>query len=514
MGETQYDAIVIGAGHNGLVCASYLAQDGLSVLVLERLDRTGGAIVGETIHPGFTVPYCPYVCHMFQGKVIEELDLPRHGYATYPYDPMAFQPFPDGSYLMSWHDDRQTQDGIRRLSERDARAFPAWNAFWERAAGILYRYFFTEPPTFAQVTADVRGTPDEEVWETMLTVGVSDLLDLYFEDDRVKAFFVEAQDMGDPSAPGSVFSVAYIMWMRRFNKPEYFGIPKGGMNAVAAALTGAAQARGVEIRTGVSVERVLVEDGEARGVRLVGGEEICSAVVVSNADPKRTYLSLVDSQSLDDGFLKRITNLRTRANCVKFLAALSDLPDFSRYLGAGYDPKLTTYVRICPSVAYFQASWDACKQGRPAAHPLIRMQIPSLWDATLAPPGQHVVSCWTLYYPRHPVGESWDEARERVAESIISTLCDHAPNFRDTLIAWTLRTPEDIETATGMTDGNIRHIDVVPSQAFSRRVAYRAPIAQLYLCGAGTHPGGEITGAPGHNCAQAILRDMRQEQPR
>jgi len=514
VGQFRYDAIIIGAGHNGLVCASYLAQAGLSVVVLERLERTGGAIVGESIHPGFQVPYCPYVCHMFQGKVIEELDLTRHGYATYRYDPMAFQPFPDGSYLMSWHDDEQTREGIRRLSERDARAFPAWNHFWERAAGILYRYFFTEPPTFAQVTAEVRGTPDEEVWETMLTVGVRDLLDLYFEDERVKAFFVEAQDMGDPSAPGSVFSAAYIMWTRRFNKPEYFGIPKGGMNAVAAALTGAAQAAGAEIRTGTSVEQVLVEEGEARGVRLTGGEEIHGRVVVSNADPKRTYLNLVDSQSLDDNFVRRIANLRTRANCVKFLAALSDLPDFSRYLGAGYDPQLTTYVRICPSVEYFQASWDACKQDQPGTHPLIRMQIPSLWDPSLAPPGQHVVSCWTLYYPRHPVGESWQEASGRVAESIISTMCEYAPNFRDVLITWTLRTPEDIESSIGMTDGNIRHIDVVPSQALSRRLAYRSPIPRFYLCGAGTHPGGEITGAPGHNCAQAILRDVGQEQPR
>ena len=415
MGPSTYDAIIIGAGHNGLVCASYLARSGLSVLVLERLDRTGGAIVGETIHPGFQVPYCPYVCHMFQGKVIEDLDLTRHGYSTYRYDPMAFQPFPDGSYLMSWHDDRRTCEGIRRLSERDARAFPAWNDFWERAAGILHRYFFTEPPTFAQVAAEVRGNPDEEVWETMLTVSVRDLLDLYFEDERVKAFFVEAQDMGDPSAPGSVFSTAYIMWTRRFNKTDYFGIPKGGMNTVAAALTGAAQEAGVEIRTGAVVERVLVEDGEAQGVLLTGGEEIRGMTVVSNADPKRTYLSLVDSQLLDEGFVRRIANLRTRANCVKFLAALSDLPDFSRYLGSGYDPQLTTYVRICPSVDYFQESWDACKQGRPGTHPLIRMQIPSLWDPSLAPPGQHVLSCWTLYYPRHPIGESWHEARDRVS---------------------------------------------------------------------------------------------------
>jgi phytoene dehydrogenase-like protein len=510
MQQTQYDVIIIGAGHNGLVCASYLAKGGLSVLVLERLPRSGGAIVSEQIHPGFTAPYCPYVCHMFQGKVIEDLDLPRYGYSTYNYDPMALHPFPDGSYILAWQDDHKTYEAIRRISEPDARAFLEWTTFWERAGGILYRYFFSEPPTFAQVTADVRGTRDEEVWETMLTVSVRDLVEQYFEDERVKAFCVDAQDMGDPSAPGSVLSVAYIFWVRRFNKPQYFGIPKGGMSKVAEALAASAQAHGVTIRTDARVEKVLVQDGVVRGVRLATGEEIRSFMVVSNADPKRTYLRLVDAQDLDEAFRRRITNLTTRANCVKFLAALRELPDFSRYLGPGFDPKLITYIRICPSVDYFQESWDACKKGQPSMHPLLRIQIPSIWDPALAPRGMHVLSSWTLYYPTTPKSETWDQASKRVAENIIDTISEYAPNFRDSLLAWTLQTPQDIEAHTGMTDGSIRHIDVVPSQYFSRRVPYRAPIQHLYLCGSGTHPGGEISGAPGHNCAQAILQDLQQ----
>ncbi len=509
----QYDTIIIGGGHNGLVCANYLAKEGLSVLVLERLPKVGGAVVSEEIHPHFTAPYCAYVCHMFQGKVIEDLDLKTYGFGMYNYDPVVFQPFPDGSYLNGWQDDPKTYEEIRRLSEHDAHAFLDWVPFWERAAGILHRYFFTEPPTFAQVTEAVRGTRDEEVCETMLTVSVRDLLDEYFVDERVKAFFVNAQDMGDPGAPGSILSAAHVSWVRRFNKREYFGIPKGGMSKVSEALAQAAQAQGVEIRTNAQVDQILVEDGVVYGVRLASGEELRSFMVVSNADPKRTFLSLVDSKNLEPAFIHRVKHLITRANCVKFLAALKELPDFSRYLGPGFDPKLITYIRVCPSVEYFQASWDACKNGYPSRHPIMHIQIPSIWDPTLTPRGMHVLSSWTLYYPTHPKEGSWEDAGKEVAENIIETISQYAPNFRECLLDWAIQTPQDIEAHMGMTDGNIRPIDIIPQLYFSRRMPYRAPIQRLYLCGSGTHPGGEITGAPGHNCAQAILKDLQQVVP-
>ncbi|MFQ5875155.1 MAG: phytoene desaturase family protein, partial [Dehalococcoidia bacterium] len=336
-------------------------------------------------------------------------------------------------------------------------------------------------------------------------------LDKYFEDERDKAFFVNAQDMGDPSAPGSMLSAAHVSWVRRFNKMEYFGIPKGGMSKVAGAMVEAAQAQGVEIRTDARVDEVLVDDGIARGVRLANGEELRSSIVVSNADPKRTFLSLLNPDDLDPAFIHRIKHLTTRANSVKFLAALKELPDFSQYLGPSFDPKLVTYVKICPSVDYFQASWDACKNGHPSLHPVMHIQTPSIWDPTLAPSGMHVLSSWTLYYPARPREGSWEEASKEVAESIIDNISQYAPNFRKSLLDWTLQTPQDIETHTGMTDGNIRHIDITPQQYFSRRVSYRAPVQHLYLCGSGTHPGGEITGAPGHNAAMAILKDLKRE---
>jgi phytoene dehydrogenase-like protein len=511
MVDTDYDVVMVGAGHNGLVAASYLAAEGLKVLVLERLRRVGGAIATEEVFPGFHVPYCAYVCHMLHGKIIEDLDLRAHGFDVYPLDAWNFHPFPDGSSLLGWHAPAKLHREIRKLSEHDADAFLEWVPLWDRACGIVYRYMLTDPPTFAQVAQEVRGTADEEVWETMLTVSMRDLVERFFEDPRVRAYFINAQDAGDPSAPGSVLSVAYIR-SGALGKPENRGIPKGGMGKVSAAMAAVARSRGAEIRTGVAVRKILVEGGRATGVVLEDGQEIRAVVVVSNADPKRTYLSLVDGKDLDETFVHRVKNLKTRANCVKALVALRAFPDFSRYLGPGFDPRLAAYVKICPTVEWFQESWDAAKNGRLSHTPIMHIQFPTTYDRSLAPPGQHVMSSWSLYYPAHPQDGPWDAAKKQeIIDVHLEILSQYAPNIRELVLDFTLETPADIERRIGMTDGNIRHIDVTPHQFFSRRMPYRAPIEGLYLCGAGTHPGGELTGAPGHNCARAILRDLETQ---
>jgi len=506
--DPEYDAIVIGAGHNGMVAASYLAAEGLKVLVVERLPRVGGAIATEEVFPGFRVPYCAYICHMLHGKVIDDLELRKHGFDLYPMDPSYFQPFPDGSHIVGWRSTQRLYGEIRRLSEDDAAAYIDWVAFWERACGLVYRYHLVDPPTFAQVTNDVRGTADEEVWETMLTVSMRDLVEQTFTDERVRAYFINAQDTGDPSAPGSILSVAYIQSGTQ-GKKENRGIPKGGMGQVAEAMASAARARGVEIRTGTPVRKVIVESGQARGMFLEDGREIHAAVALSNADPKRTYLNLLESKDVEGSFLDRVRRLKTRANCVKALVALKEFPDFSRYLGGGFDPRLAAATRICPSVDWFQDSWDACKKGLLSRTPIMYIQFPSTYDRTLAPPGKHVMSSWSLYYPAHPKDGAWDAAKKQeVIELHIEILSRFAPNFRDCVLDFTLETPADIERRIGMTDGNIRHLDVTPQQFFSRRMPYRAPVRGLYLCGSGTHPGGELSGAPGYNCARAILRDL------
>ena len=508
MRQTQYDAIVIGAGHNGLVTAAYLAKEGLSVLVLERQDIIGGACVTEQLYPGFYVPYCAYICYLLQGKVIDDLELKEHGLEIIPSKYDHFQPFPDGSYIQTSENGAAQEDvqEIARFSDRDAQRFGEWEAFWERVASILHRYWLKEPPSLAQVFEDVRGTTDEQVLETMLTVSARGLLDRYFESDHVKTHLLNT-DAGDPSAPGSALNLAYFE-CSRFSKPENIGIPRGSMGAITQAMASSARSCGAEIRTGTRVEKVMVDEGVAKGVRLADGEELTSWLVISNADPKRTYQTLVDSEHLSKEFIKEIADLTTGMNSIKFLAALRELPDFQSYLGWDYSPERIAQIKICPSLDYYQQSWEDCKNGLSTMCPILDIQIPSIYDSALAPPGQHVLSCWGQYYPAELKNETWDQASKEIGQRIIDIVTEYAPNFRDSIIDWTVQTPKDIEVREGMTDGNIRHIDIAPHQLFSRRVSYRSPIRHLYLCGAGTHPGGEVTGAPGHNAAKVILKDL------
>jgi phytoene dehydrogenase-like protein len=358
----------------------------------------------------------------------------------------------------------------------------------------------------------VRGTKDEDVFERMLTASMKDLVEDFFEDEAVQGAFIHAHDIGDPAAPGGVFCYAHIK-CNLFSRPEDSGIPKGGMGNITQAMARSAQAAGAEIHTGVEVQRVLVESGQAVGVRLADGTEMRSRLVVSNADPKRTFLRLVGAEHWPADFVRQVERLKTSAAYFKFHAALRDLPDFSRSLGDGFDPHCLAEIKICPSIEYFEKCWDDAKRGIPARELMMEVQIPTVYDATMAPDGHHVMSVWALYAPVRLREGTWDERREEVGECIIDVLSQYAPNLRDIIADWTLFTPLDIERRVAMTDGNIRHLDIVPSQFLASRplpgwAHYRTPIAGLYLCGAGTHPGGEVTGAPGHNAAQVILNDM------
>jgi phytoene dehydrogenase-like protein len=508
----RYDAVIVGGGHNGLVAATYLARGGLRVVVLERRDLLGGACITEELFPGYRVSSCSYICHLLQEKVIVDLELPRHGFEVYSLEPARFHPFPDGRHLVVWEDHARTAAGIERHSRADAAAYLRWMDLWERAARLLHPYFLAPAPTYAEIAARVRGTDDEALWETLLTRPMWDLVHDHFESDVLRAHALNAQDIGDPRAPGSALCYAYIKVNLR-SAPGTVGIVKGGMGSITQAMARAAREAGVELRTGAAVARVLVEGGRAAGVVLETGEVVRAVLTVSNADPKRTFLGLVPPDALPVEFREQVRRLSTRASYLKFHAAVRELPDFSAYLGAGFDPRYLAQVKICPSTEAFLAAWQDPQAGRPARSPLMEVQIPSVYDPTLAPPGHHVVSVWALWAPVRLAEGTWEARRREVGEALIDQLTAYAPNFRRTLVDWMLFTPADLEARVGLTDGNIRHLDIVPAQLFARRplpgwAGYRTPLAGLYLCGAGTHPGGEVTGAPGHNAAQAILKDL------
>ena len=343
----------------------------------------------------------------------------------------------------------------------------------------------------------MRGTNREEVLEKLLTWSY------------VRAFAMRSDIESDPRHPGSMLAVAMFA-CGRFTRDQDRGIPKMSMGTTTQAMADAARSFGAEIRTGASVREVIVEKGEAKGVRLETGEEIRSFIVASSADPKRTFTTLFDPADVDDDTVKRVKRWKTKSGCVKFLAALKELPDLSRYLGDGYDRGSILNIEIMPSVEYFQQSWDDAVQGRPTTCPIMSIQLPSTVEPGLVRGGGHVMSNWVLFETPDLKEGTWDDAKEEVGEQIIDVINEYAPNFRDSLVDWTVQTPKDIEIRVGMTDGNIRHLDLIPSQLLSQRQPYRTSIKSFYMCGSGTHPMGEFTGAPGHNAAHAILKDLQR----
>lgn len=514
MPNDDFDVIILGGGHNGLVAAAYLAKAGRRVLLLERREILGGACATEELFPGYRFSACSYLCYLFQDKVIEDLNLRAHGFEVFPIDPWRFLPLPDGSRLLLWNDVERTQAEIARFSRRDAENYPRWLAFWNRAAGLIHPYFLTQPPTLAEIAAQVRGTDDEHFFERLLTASMSDVVTEFFESEMLRAAFIHAHDVGDVRAPGSAWCYAYIK-CTNFSKSENVGLVRGGMGGIASALTAAARAAGVTIRTGAQAARVLIENGTAIGVELVDGTQIRSRVVASNADPKRTFVQLVGAQHLPANFFTRVERLKTNAAYLKFHAALNAVPDFSQYFADGlpnFDPRFLAEVKICPSIAYYERAWQDALGGAPARQPVMEVQMPSAYDTSMAPRGHHVMSVWGLYAPARLREGTWEQRREEVGEQLIDTLAAYAPNLRQAIVDWSLFTPFDLEQRVALTDGNIRHLDMVPSQFLAQRpfsgwANYRTPIKNLYLCGAGTHPGGEVTGAPGHNAAAMILVD-------
>ncbi|HEX5165550.1 MAG TPA: NAD(P)/FAD-dependent oxidoreductase [Thermomicrobiales bacterium] len=517
MQQPQYDAVIVGGGHNGLVASFYLARAGMKTLVLERRDFVGGAAITEELFPGYSVPSCSYICYLLQPRIIDDMDLREYGFEILPAAKDTFMPFPNGRSLLDGREGRSIEEQIAEFAPGDAVNLPKYREIRRRMAGIIHQSFFEKAPTLTELVDSVRGTEDEPLLERLLFGSVADLLDEHFEDEQIKGWLAQAWDAGDIDAPGSLLSAAFL-GVSAFTRDGDYGLVHGGMGTITQSMARSCQAQGVEIRTNARVEQLLVEDGRAAGVRLESGEEIRSRLVLVNADIKQLFNKLVPKGAVSDDFVRAVNRLKSNTLYYKFHAALNELPDFSRWLGSDPDPYYLGYVKICPSMDYYRKAWNDARNGLITDSPVMHIQMASVIDRSLVPGGGHVMSIWALYAPHKPTGhgsEVWTPELTRLAgETFIDRMEEYAPNIRSAIRDWVMFTPNILEERVGLPNGHIHHIDQIAGQMFANRplpgwADYQMPLDGLYLCGADTHPGGEVTGANGYNAAHKVLEDAR-----
>ena len=517
--DTQYDAIIIGAGHNGLVAAGYLARAGKKVLVLEQRDRVGGACTLEEPFPGFTMSPCAYVVSLLRPEIIRDLELHKYGFDAYVKDPQMFVPFLDGNYLFLRASTEKTIESIRRFSPRDAEAYPKFLRFFDRASEILNPILLEEPPSVADLAARFRGE-DEEIYRWLMFGNLYDMLAEYFESDYMRAAFAGQGVIGSfigPKTPGSVYVMFHHMFGEVNGEQGMWGYVRGGMGRISFAMAASAEAHGAVIRTDTRVAKVLVHNGKAEGVRLENGEELRASAVLSNADPKRTFLQFCADAGLDKGFLRRIEHFKTDSAVIKINVALRELPSFTCLPGTTPGLQHSGSCEISPTPDWVQNAYEDAMHGELSQKPYVEAYMQSSTDPSIVPAGKHTISMFCQYAPYHLKGRQWsDEVKNEMADRVFATMNEFAPNFTDAVIDRQILSPVDIEQRYGMANGNIFHGEITPDQLFSLRptpecARYRTPIEGLYLCGSGVHPGGGVMGAPGHNAAKALLSDWDKE---
>ena len=531
---TQSDALIIGGGHNGLVCAAYLAAGGLKVTVLERRGVVGGAAVTEEFHPGFRNSVAAYTVSLLNPKVIRDLELPRHGLRIVERLVSNFLPTHDGRYLKTGGG--HTHSEVAKFSRRDAERLDAYGARLGIIADLLRDLVLETPPNV--VEGDWRSAIPELIHAARLggrlrkldmnmrrellalfATSAGDYLDGWFESAPIKAVYGFDGIVGNyasPYTPGSAYVLLHHVFGEVNGKKGAWGHAIGGMGAITQAMARSAASRGVDIRVSSPVREVIVESGRAVGAITEAGETFRAAAVISNLNPRLLYLDLIDRAALPADFRERITNYRCGSGTFRMNVALSELPNFTCLPGTLQADHHTAGVILAPTLSYMeQAYFDARSSGW-SKQPIIEMLIPSTLDDSLAPPGQHVASLFCQHVaPRLPGGESWDTHREAVADLMIDTVNGFAPNFKAAVLGRQVMSPLDLERTFGLIGGDIMHGALQLDQMFSARPMlghgnYRGPLPGLYMCGAGTHPGGGVTGAPGHNAAREILADFKR----
>jgi len=498
------------------------------VLVLERRPIVGGACVTEEVWPGHHVSTAAYLCGLLQPRIIRDLRLTDLGYEILPKDPSFFSPFPDGRRLFLWQDERRTAEEITAFSVRDAARFPEYEATLARLAAFVEPWLLRTPPDLlargwqdllrvGRLAAGALRLPPRTLAAAlrMLTQSARDFLDGWFDSPQLKAALATDGVIGargGPSTPGTAYVLFHHVMGQAAGRRGLWGFVRGGMGAISEALATAARRAGAEIRTNAEVAEIVVHDGRAVGVALAGGEDIAARAIASNADPHRTFLRLVAPEHLAATFRREVAAIHMAGVAMKINLVTDALPDFTAAPGRDPGPQHRATIHIGPTMEYIDRAWADAQRGLPSAEPFCEVTIPTMYDPALAPVGRHLMSIFVQYAPYALAEGSWDEMKERYADRVIDTLAAYAPNVRDIILHRQVISPLDLERDFALTGGDIFHGEMSPDRLFFMRpmpgwARYRTPVAGLYLCGAGTHPGGGVMGAPGYNAAREILRD-------
>ena len=528
--SADYDAVVIGGGHNGLTAAAYLARGGLRPLVLEARDVVGGAAVTEEIAPGYRCSTASYVVSLLRPEIVRDLDLERHGYQTIPLG-ASFTVFANGSYLLLNGDPDHDRAEVGKVSNRDYGAMVRFEAMLGAASDVLRGEMLKQPPSLSlggigdllhvlKLGFAYRRMSAEEQHRTLqlFTTGAQDIFERWFDSDAVRCKYASAVTAGsfvDLEAAGSAINLLHLTMGDVGGVRGAWAFARGGMGAITQAMAASAREYGAEIRTNAPVEKVILRDGRAIGVRLEDGAEITARAVLANTDPKRTFLGLVGAENLDADFAADIAAYKMESASFRMTLALSGLPEYAARPGRTIgDEHLGTAV-LMPEWREVKVLYGIARRGEIPEAPILDLTMPSAVDDSLAPEGCHVMTMLCQHYPyRLAGGRSWDDMREAVADRIIERMALYIPNIKELVVGRKIYSPLDLERVFGLTGGDVYHGKLTLDQLFAMRphpraAGYATPIAGLYLCGAGAHPGGGVSGAPGHNAARRVLEDLR-----
>ena len=526
-----YDAIVIGGGHNGLTAAAYLARGGLSTLVLERREIVGGCCVTEEIAPGCRVSTTSYIASMLRPEVIAELSLADHGLRMVPCDPAIQVPFPDGQVVPWWVDRERAKAEFGKISTKDAARFVEVDDQLKKLARYLQPFFMEPPPEIDTSTVGgwcdlfrvgkrFRGISSAEVAQlvSFLTGSLGEFLDHNYESGKIKTMFLANNvygKHGGPYQPGTAIGLLFHLLSGGEHELQgFYGHVMGGMGSITQALAAAGKKLGVEIRTSASVAQIEVRDGRACSVVLEDGSEVRGRMILSNADPKRTFLKMVAARELPEDFLSAVRGIKMDGPCAKVNFVLAEEPRFTG-TSAQAAPLERTFYTLVPSLEFAERCYDIAKFGEIPQELWVDCVVSSNADSSLAPRGKHILTCFVQYVPYRLREGNWDDKRELLGDRVVKKIAEYAPNVPGSIVARQVLTPLDLERTYGLTEGNIFHGDLRLEQLFFMRPVpgwsqYRTPIRGLYLCGAGAHPGGGVTGAPGRNAARQALRDWKK----